>query len=165
MKISKYVDSIRHKQIIEKIKNHDKSKELYFKQVLPIIIYTLENTSFEVKHDVSGELCYFVNTINLKETKFLEKYYEIGLELEAESLINKVADHIEKYFCFEAGFRSSWADCAIATRAGQLVSKCLREGKTVYIAPVMPNDIATFKKYKTEIPNFIEFETEKTYLK
>lgn len=160
MKVKRYVNSIYHKEKLKQIGSSEKEKEVYYKFILPAMIYTLENTTFEMKHDVGGQPCYFVRTVDLKETKFFKSFYNVGLDLEADHLLNKIAHNINKYFYTEAGYMSS-EKYFFPMRAGELISKCLKEGKTAYVQPLSAIDIKAYNDSNTPIPNAIEYENEK----
>lgn len=108
MKINRYIDSKWHKRQVESFKNNKNKpfKDLYYSDILPCIIYIMENTKFEVwfKHDsCSDELfmvssaVYKLNTVNFNDIQKINEY-----KTGRQALKNTIISHIDGYLNCEA---------------------------------------------------------------
>ena len=93
MEISRYTDSKWHKRQLEDISQDTEYgfKQLYFNDILPCIIYTLEKTSFEIVRDKEGAM-YLLKTIKLDDLKTIKQY-----KISKKALKNIIGLHIEGY--------------------------------------------------------------------
>lgn len=109
MKINRYIDSKWHKRQIESFKNPKNKpyKDLYFSDILPCIIYVMENTNFEVwfKYDLSSRgykfnyeyVKYKLNTVKLNDIKKINEYH-----ISKRALKDAIITQIEGYLNCEA---------------------------------------------------------------
>ena len=108
MKLNRYIDSKWHKRQIESFKNSKNKpyKELYFNDILPCIIYIMENTNFEVwfKHCSASDhvlmldyAIYKLDTVKLSNIQKINEY-----QTGRQTLKNTIKTHIEGYLNSEA---------------------------------------------------------------
>ncbi len=97
MKISRYTDSRWHKRSEEISRTKEKeTRDLYYKDILPCIIYILENTSFEIIKDKEGA-SFKLNTVKLDDLKIIQEY-----KIAKKALKNAIILHIEGYLIDES---------------------------------------------------------------
>lgn len=98
MEISRYTDSKWHKRQVEEISRIKKKevRDLYYKDMLPCIIYILEKTSFEIIKDKEGA-SFKLNTVKLDDLKIIQEY-----KIAKKALKNAIILQIEGYLIDES---------------------------------------------------------------